>query len=518
MTAPRRRPTPLTALAATALAMTIALAGCAQEEPDKTPTGTTTSSDVAGPIPEGFETYYTQDVSWESCGGGTYECAEVSAPMDWDDPESEAISLALQLYKARGDAQGTVILNPGGPGGSGIELVGYAPMIFGSKLLDNYNLLGFDPRGVGQSSAVACYDTTEMDRYLALTITNVTDKTLPVYQEEADRFAEACKDNTGELLGHVDTINSARDMDLLRALMGDEKLHYFGYSYGTQLGATYAGLFPENVGRMALDGAIDPRLTPFEQSLEQAQGFEHVMRRYVEDCLSTPDSCPLSGDVDDAMGEIADLLESLTANPMQTDDPEGRVLTRSLAFYGLAYPMYAPIIWPDLSSALNLALHSRDGSELLDLSDAYFGREGGQYTDNQTEAFTAINCLDSRSASDLATMEKEAQQIIAAAPVMGESFTYGGIGCANWPYDAVTPDYDISAPGAAPILVIGTTHDPATPYKWSEGLADTLESGVLITNEGDGHGAYGQSNSCILNTVDDYFVDGTVPDTDPMCS
>ncbi|WP_029069546.1 alpha/beta hydrolase [Jonesia quinghaiensis] len=510
---------PMPRLAAVGAILALTLAACSQEQTEPTEQESTTQQGKpAGTVQEGFETYYEQSVAWEQCGGGTFQCADITAPMDWNDPESETITIAAQMYEARGDAKGTVIINPGGPGGSGVELVGVAPLIFGEDLLENYNVLGFDPRGVSASSAVTCYDAPEMDRYLSLSVNTVNEKTLPILQEEADKFAQACLDNTGDLLGHVDTISSARDVDLLRSVMGDEKLHYLGFSYGTQLGATYAGLFPENVGRMVLDGAIDPRLTPFEQTIEQAQGFESSLRLYVDSCLSTPESCPLTGTTDEAMEQISELLDDISATPLQTDDPDGRVLTRSLAFYGVAYPMYAPVIWDQLSAALDSAMNTNDGSLLLDLSDQYFGREDGEYTSNQTEAFNAINCMDSRGTEDLAGMDEEAQKIVDAAPVMGESFTYGGVGCANWPFDVVESDYDMAAPGAAPILVVGTTNDPATPYKWAEGLAEVLESGVLITSEGDGHTAYGQSTQCIIDTVDAYFVDGTVPETDPVCS
>ncbi len=244
------------------IAGTVALTACTDGTQAPLPSASSSSSqteqglpgqDPADNVVAGFEDYYTQKIQWEKCDGGTFHCATVSAPMDWDDPESESIELAIKLYSARGkSAMGTILTNPGGPGASGVDLVSYAPLMFGKKLLENYNVLGWDPRGVGQSSAVTCLDAPAMDAYLAMSFDTTRPQALEVMQTEADKFAAACKANTGELLGHVDTQSSAKDMDLLRALMGDDKLNYLGFSYGTQLGATYA---------MAQSTCASPRLS-----------------------------------------------------------------------------------------------------------------------------------------------------------------------------------------------------------------------------------------------------------------
>lgn len=466
---------------------------------------------------QGFEKYYTQDIDWSDCGGG-FQCAVVEAPMDWSVPASEPIDLAIKFYPARtASPLGTILVNPGGPGGSGTEFVEYAPYAFGEKLLGNYSVLGFDPRGVEQSTAVSCLDSQEMDGYLALSLDPERPEALKILKEQARAFGQACLENTGQVLEFVDTQSSARDMDLLSALMGDSALNYLGYSYGTQLGATYAGLFPQSVGKMVLDGAIDLRLSPFEQSKQQAVGFENALRAFAENCVAEK-TCPVVGDADSVMNAVGDLLERLAKSPLPTDSPD-RVLTQSLAFYGIAQPLYSEAMWKSLSSALGKAIVQGDGSELLDLSDDYFGRDqDGNYMDNQTEAFTAINCLDERSTTDPAEMKKEAAEFAKAAPVMGSFFGYGGIGCVEWPFDAVERNFDLAAPGAEPIMVIGTTNDPATPYDWAVGLAEQLESGFLVTHVGEGHTAYGMGSQCIVDTVDDFFVDGTIPEADPRCS
>lgn len=515
-----RKPTWYKALALS-VAAALTLSGCFIQREDTAPTPVqttdgsgTTEPDISTAV-EGFESYYSQTVDWNSCG--EFQCAQVEAPMDWADPTSEKISLAIKFSPAENNnALGTVILNPGGPGGSGVELVSYAPYYFGAELLENYNLLGFDPRGVGQSSAVKCYEPEEMDRYLALSYDPENPRALALAEKASQDFGNACLENTGDLLGHVDTQSAARDMDLLRALVGDTKLNYLGFSYGTQLGATYAGIFPEKVGKMVLDGAIDLRLTAFDQSKQQAVGFENALTAFVENCVSTQ-TCAVPGTVEEVKTAIGDLLTQIGKKPLPTEDPD-RPLTQSLAFYGIAQPLYSESLWADLGLALDSAMGHRDGTLLLELSDSYFGRdEDGTYMDNQTEAFSAVNCLDDRSSFDPAVMQAEYDQLTEAAPVMGQFFGFGGIGCKHWPFDQTEKDFDLSAKGAAPILIIGTTNDPATPYIWAEGLAEQLDSGVLITHVGEGHTAYGMGSQCVIDTVDQYFVAGTVPAKDPNC-
>lgn len=473
---------------------------------------TTAAPDLDGIAPE-LLPFYEQTVDWTSCGSG-FECADIMVPLDWDDPTGETITIGAKRHPADETSMGTILINPGGPGGSGIDFVEYTPFIFGTELLDNFDILGFDPRGVGESSAVSCLTDAERDVADAKTYTT-DDAGLAQMAADAAAFGEACLTNTGAVLGEVDTPSAARDMDVIRQVVGDEKLNYLGFSYGTQLGATYAGLFPEKVGRMVLDGAIDLRLTPHEQSLQQAVGFENALRAYVTDCLASA-GCPLTGTVDEAMAQVKSLFDKILANPLPTSDP-ARPLTQTLAFYGIAQPLYSQAMWPTLTAALTDALNG-DGTALLASADSYNSRNpDGTYADNQGEAFRAINCLDDRGETDRATMDAEAAEIIAAAPTMGEFFGYGGLGCESWPFPQVDQNFDLSAKGAPPILVIGTTNDPATPYVWAEGLADQLDSGVLVTYDGEGHTAYGTSNACILNTVDDYFVNGTVPASDPMC-
>lgn len=437
------------------------------------------------------------------------------APLSWQDPNAGEIELALMQHRATGTPIGSLLINPGGPGGSGTQFVSSAWSGFGSRLRDAYNVIGFDPRGVGESTPVVCLNDADKDAFLSEDFAD-TDAGREQMAAANRRWGEACKENTGALLGHVDTQSAARDMDLIRALVGDNRLNYLGFSYGTQLGATYAGLFPENVGRMVLDGAIDVTLTADESSLQQAQGFENALRAYVTDCQAGP-RCPLTGSVDDGMNQIKQLLDRAFDEPLPTA-MGGRTLTQTLAFYGIAVTLYDQASWPILTQALQEALDSGTGNTLLMLADFYNDRNpDGSFGSNSTEAFMAVGCLDDRGTTDPAEMAAEAARILEVAPTMGAFFGYGGLTCRDWPVPEVPITYDQSAPGAPDIMVIGTTGDPATPYQWAQALSNTLQSGFLISYQGEGHTAYSRSNDCILNAVDDFLVDGATPASGITC-
>ena len=253
-----------------------------------------------------------------------------------------------------------------------------------------------------------------------------------------------------------------------------------------------------------------------EATFQQAVGFENALRAYVEDCQAGR-TCPLRGDVDEGLAQIRRLLDRAKASPLPTGDDE-RPLTQSLAFTGIAVTLYSQKYWNYLTSALTAAIRDNDGSILLTLSDAYYDRKSnGTYGNNSTEAFWSIGCVDSRSSSDLDHMAAQAERIQAAAPTVAAAFSYGGVLCAQWPVPVVGGLDDYSAAGAAPILVVGTTNDPATPYAQAEALAELLDSGVLLTYEGEGHTAYGQSNECVARNVDAYLLEGTVPAEGTRC-
>ncbi|SNS64134.1 alpha/beta hydrolase fold [Micrococcales bacterium KH10] len=464
-------------------------------------------------IPQGFRKFYRQDIVWSTCDT-TYECATVRAPLDWSDPKGDSIGIGLQRLPATSVKQGSLLINPGGPGVSGTDFVSYAEILISEQVRESYDLVGFDPRGTGRTSPIRCYPDAEWDNF----ITNGPSATSSIDDQQgaAQAFALACQTNASDILAYVDTQSVARDMDLIRAVLGERRLNYLGYSYGTSLGSTYAGLFPTNVGRFVLDGAMDPALSPNEVVLGQAQGFERALRRYVSYCLSRSD-CPLSGTVEEALGAIHVLLGSLGNNPLRTEDPD-RVLTQPLGMVGVVYPLYASWQWPVLTAALDRAINNQDGTQLLANADAYHGRNSdGTFEDNSGQAFIAISCLEPRISADSENLAELQAQILEVAPTLGATWPIEAVQCAQWPASVPSQDFDLTAPGAQAIMVIGTTGDPATPYEWAQGLAQVLESGFLVTYDGDGHGAYGASNQCITETVDDFLLEGIVPTAEVSC-
>lgn len=499
--------------AAVAVAALAALTGCMPTFLDQAgPVSTPTGEDVA----EDLRPFYSQVLEWESCGD-ELSCATATAPLDWEDPGAGEVDLALVRHVATGDRIGSLLVNPGGPGGSGYDFIAESlDYAVGAPVKERFDVVGFDPRGVGRSSAVACYDAAQMDEYLygIVPAERGSDEWIDLVRTAAGEFGDACSQKSGALLGEVDTVSAARDLDLLRAILGDEQLNYLGYSYGTFLGATYADLYPDKVGRLVLDGAIDPSAGDTEVTQAQAVGFEHALRAYLEDCL-TGSECPFTGSVDASMREVGDLLASVDQSPLRGSD--GRMVGADTLLTAIIYPLYSPESWPYLSQMLESVMFG-DADLALSFADGYNGRnEDGTYRDNSTEAFRSINCLDYTYQSDVAVMREKAAAVAAAAPTIGPYFGFGDLSCVDWPYQSDREREEIHAVGAAPILVVGTTGDPATPYEWAVSLADQLDSGVLVSYDGEGHTAYNKSNACISDAVESYLIDGTVPSSDPRC-
>jgi pimeloyl-ACP methyl ester carboxylesterase len=301
---------------------------------------------------------------------------------------------------------------------------------------------------------------------------------------------------------------------VLRAVLGEEKLAYLGFSYGTRLGATYAELFPANVGRFVLDGAVDPSIPTLEGSLSQAEGFETALRAYLQDCVDKGD-CFLGSTVDEGLATISELLAEIDEEPLPTSDE--RDLTIGRAFYGLVTPLYSKESWSILDQGLEEAL-AGNGDTLLLLSDFYGSREDdGSYADNSLEAIGVINCLDDSWSISAAEVPDYYDEFEEASPTFGRVFAWGLVGCHGTPFQTTEPEIEIDADGAAPIVVIGTTRDPATPYQEAVAMAEQLESGVLLSRDGDGHTAYNRGNSCIDDAVHAYLIDGTVPEDGAEC-
>ena len=396
-----------------------------------------------------------------------------------------------------------------------------AEFVTSDDLRDSFDIVGWDPRGVGASTPVGCYEGAEMDEFLYAVpeYPTGTDAWLADQVDVETDFAAACATASGELLGHIDVESNARDMDMLRAVLGDETLNYLGFSYGTAFGAHYAELFPEKVGRLVLDGAIDPALGAPEVFTAQMAGFEGAFRAYVADCL-TGEECPFTGTLDEALAQATELFAGVEARALLADD--GRQLTASSLGTALAYPLYDEGSWPALSEMLS-ELEAGDATAALQFADSYNGRIGDdRYQDDTIAVYTAATCLDGGYTGGLEGTRATLDAIEAAAPTVGAYVAYGDwvhidVACQNWPEPSVVTAAPITAEGAAPIMVVGTTNDPATPYAWAQAMAAQLQSGVLVTREGEGHTAYAQGNACIDRTVDDYLISGTVPTTDPLC-
>jgi len=476
------------------------------------------------PSPSTLSPYYEQKLNWRTCGVPGFECATMKAPLDYAKPASGDIRLAVARKKATGPGKrlGSLLVNPGGPGGSAIDyLQAYAGAGYPAEVRARYDIVAVDPRGVSRSEPVECLTGRQMDAYTQ------TDTT-PDDQEETEqlvdaykKFAEGCGRHSPDLLRHVSTVEAARDMDILRAALGDEKLTYVGASYGTFLGATYAELFPDRAGRLVLDGAIDPALTARKLNEEQTAGFETAFQSFSKDCVRQSD-CPLggAGTSPDEIGEnLKAFFQQLDETPIPTGDPDGRKLGEALATTGVIAAMYDETQWPQLREALTLAMKTKNGEGLLALSDSYYERDAdGKYA-NMMYANAAVNCLDLPAAfSTPDQVEKALPAFEKASPVFGEGLAWASLNCGYWPVRATGEPRRIEAKGAAPILVVGTTRDPATPYPWAQSLASQLASATLLTYVGDGHTAYGRGSDCIDSAINSYLLQGTPPPKGKRCS
>ena len=457
------------------------------------------------PTGKTMDEYYSQTLAWTDCNEG-FECTKLDVPLDYADPMAKAISISVVRLKATGTSQGSLVVNPGGPGGSGIEYARAAKYIVSNTLLENFDIVGFDPRGVGTSTPVHCLSAAQTDAYVAADGSPDDQAEIDQSVELAKVFADTCATNSPEIYAHLDTVSATRDIDILRAALGDAKLNWLGKSYGTFLGATYADLFPTKVGRMLLDGAIDPTLSNEEMSKGQALGFENALKRFVDDCPKH-DDCPLKATGAAGVQEISDFFNYLDANPGKLAD--GREFTQAMGVLGVVGSLYDKVYgWAELRPNLAAAL-AGDYSALATSVDFYTSRnDDGTYGDNSNDAIAAVNCLDRPDRATEAQTIALAKEWKVIAPNFGEYLAWGNLGCTYWKASATGAPKKITAPGSPTILVVGTINDPATPYVWAQALASQLSKGVLLTFDGDGHTAYFQGSKCIDKAVDNFFLTG----------
>ncbi|MGW0806499.1 alpha/beta hydrolase [Nonomuraea sp. NPDC002799] len=433
--------------------------------------------------------------------GPGVECGRIQVPLDYAKPGGEKIDLALIRVKATGDRAGSLVFNFGGPGASGVDTLAVAAKAF-SSLGGSYDLVSFDPRGVERSSGVKCGG--ELEKLIAAGVEEDGDKL-------AEEFAQACRQDSGKVLPYVGTVSAAKDLDLLRAALGDDRLNYLGFSYGTHLGAVYATQFPKNVGRFVLDGAFDPTVTFEERAVIQSTGFDGAFEAFAKNCVAL--SCELGADPATVEKTVEKLLDGLKTKPIKVGERE---LTYGLAQLAVITPLYAKSTWPMLEQAAAAAIKG-DGTQLLALADAYTGRRpDGTYTTMMTSS-QAISCADNAERPTAADTAKTNEQVEKIFPILAAEGTAGGT-CAHWPVPGDDTAKHIDATGSGPIVVIGGKGDPATPYQWATKLTQQLKTGVLVTYEGEGHGAYLSGNACVMKLVDAYLLDGTVPAANSTCA
>ncbi len=482
--------------------------------PPATPPATVsggTGSAAADPLARFAE----QHVKWRDCGGEA-QCTHVLVPLDYADPQGATIRLSVTRVPARGEERlGSLFVNPGGPGGSAFDYAKAADYIVSEGVRDAYDIVGVDPRGVGRSAPVECLTDAQRDAILALDATPDSPADEQALVAGSLLPAQECAANEPETTPHVGTVNVARDHDIVRAVLGDPAFTYLGKSYGTSIGAVYADLFPARVGRMVLDGVLPPAADLEEISLGQALGFEEALDDFARDCAGRRD-CPFAGDGPQVRRSLVELLQSLDTKPITS---EGRLLNEAVATYAvLSYLYFPPGDYEQLREGLRSIVDNRDAGPMFAMLDARISRNpDGTYADNSTDAFYAITCVDNPTDVTVDRVRELASRWSAEAPVFGEPLAWGLLSCNGWPRPDGLPAAPASAGQRAPILVVSTRHDPATPYQWGVDLARSLGNAALVSWDAHHHTAYGEGSACVDEAVDAYLLRGTVPTGDRDC-
>ena len=469
--------------------------------------------------------YENQILDWSTCYED-FDCTDLRVPINYADLTVGTFKIAVLRYKAQDQAKriGSLIVNPGGPGGSGVDYAYNAEYVFDPDVLDRYDIVGFDPRGVNRSAPIECLTDEETDASYASDAKPDTEAELEQALADSKDFINKCE-NANEFLNHYSTAEAARDMDILRAALGDKKLNFFGKSYGTYLGTLYAQFFPEKVGRMVLDGALDPNISIPEQSVSQAKGFDEALDAFLADCAKL-DDCPLPKNKEEATAKIIALFASSATTPLPRKtkvENDERTATESLIVLGTASALYDDVEgWPKLRTAF-LQGQQGYGDTFLDLADQYTGRSpDGTYMSNELDSGAIIDCLDWPDTRSIEKTKADVKDFTDAAPVFGPYLAYTNIACKYITpptKDKLTRSTNkITSIKTAPIIVIGTTRDPATPYEWSVGLHKIFTNSTLISLDADGHTGQGRGSACVDDAVDAYLLQGRSPKERLTCA
>jgi pimeloyl-ACP methyl ester carboxylesterase len=495
--------------AAAALVLAATAAGCS-----------TAPAQKPGPEPSTLAQYYAQHLDWQSCDNG-FECARLLVPFDYAHPGTSRFDLPVVKLPAAdpGHRIGALVINPGGPGGSGVQYALGARSEFPRAALARFDVVGIDPRGVaGSEPALTCMTGPQLDTYLGTDEMPGSQAELNQVVTQARLYAARCQRNSGKLLAYVTTQNAARDLDVLRAALGEPRLTFLGKSYGTYLGAWYAQLFPRRVRALVLDGAVDPATTAVQADLVQAEGFQVALGSFTAWCLARS-GCPLrtgpATTADQAAARLQALIVRADSRPLANRLGTGQVADGALLLNGVAAGLYSKATWPVLKTGLAGAFDG-DGTVLLQLANLLLERNPNGTYSNLLDADTVISCVDRPWPRSVSAFQAAASAAARAAPLFGAPIVWGNLPCAYWPVPS-DPLPAITAAGAPPILVVGTTRDPATPYRWARALAGDLSSGVLLGWNGDGHTAYGEGSSCVDTIVNDYLIRLSVPRGGTVC-
>ncbi|UQS22777.1 alpha/beta hydrolase [Amycolatopsis thermalba] len=514
----------------------VPVAACTSPEPSPAPapTVTTESAGPAGVVPAGLDRFYAQPLTWGDCepyatsddirsafGRTGLQCARLTVPLDYGKPDGDTITIGVLRHKATGNRIGSLVINPGGPGASGMyAAAGLSSQVANTDIGKRFDLVGFDPRGIGASEPdVTCLTDAERDEQRAEDL-EADGSPAGVARQDAEskEFADKCAERTQfgtAMLANLGTRDVVKDMDVLRSALGEEKLTYLGYSYGTRIGYTYAEAFPRNVRAMVLDGALDPSQDEVESLVAQGQGFGVAFNDFARWCAARRD-CALGTNPAAATQAFQNLVRPLIDNPVRLRD--GRVLSYDDATLGAIQALYSQQLWTVLNAGLN-ELKSGQGTTLMALADQYNERDSsGRYANTQ-DAFTAIRCVDDPPVTDRREILEAENRYDQVAPFLDDGRPNGAAldPCAYWPVPNTSQPHEPNVAGVPPVLVISTTNDPATPYQAGVNLAKAMK-GALLTFEGTQHTVFLQGISCVDDIGSDYLINGTLPADGTRCT